>query len=270
LAFDAESVDQQPVLDDPSAIDTVGACGPFGHRLRGATAGGRLFADLSPGFDGEKWTLDDWSVITLEDWALIRSLDAEGVPKAQIAKRLAISRTTVLKAVASDAPPKYERRPQPTSFTVFEQRVRALLETEPDMPARVIAERVGWSGSITWFRVNVKVLRPGRSSSVASEPTCQHGRPRRPAHPVVRPREGVVRRFGPQSRVRRFRLPSDRSLVVVWQLVGDQLDAGFALSAYLLPVADVDPSCPLRDARVRHAAIYRSRRSPRKDVGELY
>jgi hypothetical protein len=67
-------------------------------------------------------------VITLEDWALIRSLDAEGVPKAQIAKRLAISRTTVLKAVASDAPPKYERRPQPTSFTVFEQRVRALLE----------------------------------------------------------------------------------------------------------------------------------------------
>jgi DNA invertase Pin-like site-specific DNA recombinase len=55
-------------------------------------------------------------VITLEDWALIRRLDAEGVPKAQIAKRLSISRTTVVKAVASDAPPKYERSPQPTSF----------------------------------------------------------------------------------------------------------------------------------------------------------
>jgi hypothetical protein len=98
-------------------------------------------------------------VITLEDWALIRRLDAEGVPKAQIAKRLAISRTTVLKAVASEAPPRYERSPQPTSFTSFEQRVRALLETEPDMPATVIAERVGWSGSISWFRENVKVLR---------------------------------------------------------------------------------------------------------------
>jgi hypothetical protein len=28
------------------------------------------------------------------------------------------------------------------------------------MPATVIAERVGWSGSITWFRENVKRLRP--------------------------------------------------------------------------------------------------------------
>ena len=96
----------------------------------------------------------------MEDWALIRGLDAEGVPKARIANRLGISRTTVGKAVASDAPPTYERTPQPTSFTAFEARVRVLLETEPDMPATVIAERVGWSGSITWFRENVKLLRP--------------------------------------------------------------------------------------------------------------
>jgi transposase len=99
-------------------------------------------------------------VITLEDWALIRRLDREGVPKAQIAKRLGISRTTVLKAVMSDGPPRYERTPQPTSFASFEQRVRTLLETEPEMPATVIAERVGWSGSITWFRESVKSLRP--------------------------------------------------------------------------------------------------------------
>ncbi|MFC6148867.1 MULTISPECIES: hypothetical protein [Mumia] len=30
----------------------------------------------------------------------------------------------------------------------------------PDMPATVIAERVGWTGSITWFRDNVRRLRP--------------------------------------------------------------------------------------------------------------
>jgi hypothetical protein len=30
------------------------------------------------------------------------------------------------------------------------------------MPATVIAERVGWAGSITWFRENVKRLRPER------------------------------------------------------------------------------------------------------------
>ena len=91
----------------------------------------------------------------MEDWALIRRLAAEEVPHAAIARRLGISRTTVLKALASDVPPKYERRPTDTSFVVLEPRVRSLLAEFPDMPATVIAERVGWTGSITWFRENV-------------------------------------------------------------------------------------------------------------------
>lgn len=48
----------------------------------------------------------------------------------------------------------------PTSFTPFESAVRQLLAATPDMPATVIAERVGWTGSITWFRDNVRRLRP--------------------------------------------------------------------------------------------------------------
>ena len=96
----------------------------------------------------------------MEDWALIRRLAADGVPKVRIARQLGISRTTVIKAVNSDAPPRYERRPGPTSFTAFEPAVRALLEDVPDMPATVLAERVGWTGSIRWFRENVKRLRP--------------------------------------------------------------------------------------------------------------
>jgi len=99
-------------------------------------------------------------VITLEDWALIRRLAAEGVPKARIAARLGISRTTVIKAVNSEQPPRYERAPKATSFVVFEPRVRELLEQTPDMPATVLAERVGWTGSIRWFSENVKRLRP--------------------------------------------------------------------------------------------------------------
>lgn len=91
---------------------------------------------------------------------MIRRLAAEGVPKARIAQRLGISRNTVIKAVKSDAPPVYERKPGPRSFTVFEPRVRALLEQTPDMPATVLAERVGWTGSIRWFSENVKLLRP--------------------------------------------------------------------------------------------------------------
>jgi hypothetical protein len=96
----------------------------------------------------------------LEDWALIRRLAADGVAKAEIARRLGISRNTVAKAVGSDGPPRYERRRSPTSFSPFEGRVRALLAEEPELPAVVLAERVGWTGSITWFRQNVKRLRP--------------------------------------------------------------------------------------------------------------
>ena len=96
----------------------------------------------------------------MEDWALIRRLAADGVPKAEIARQLGISRTTVIKAVNSQAPPRYERTPMATSFAVFEPRVQALLKDTPDMPATVLAERVGWTGSIRWFSENVKRLRP--------------------------------------------------------------------------------------------------------------
>lgn len=95
----------------------------------------------------------------MEDWALIRRLAAEGVPNARIAVRLGISRNTVAKAIASDGPPRYVRKPAATSFTPFEARVRALLADTPDMPATVVAERVGWTGSIRWFRDNVNRLR---------------------------------------------------------------------------------------------------------------
>lgn len=96
----------------------------------------------------------------MEDWALIRRLVADGVPKSRVAAELGISRTTVGKAVASSAPPKYERKSSPTSFTPFEERVRRLLAETPSMPATVIAERVGWTGSERWLRQNVARLRP--------------------------------------------------------------------------------------------------------------
>lgn len=96
----------------------------------------------------------------MEDWALIRRLVADGVPQRQVARELGIGRSTVARAVVSDGPPKYERPVVPTSFTPFEPLVRQLLATTPDMPATVIAERVGWTGSVTWFREHVRRLRP--------------------------------------------------------------------------------------------------------------
>ena len=99
-------------------------------------------------------------MISVEDWALIRRLVADGVPQRQVARDLGIGRSTVERALASDRPPRYERPVVATSFTPFEPAVRQLLAATPDMPATVIAERVGWAGSISWFRDNVRLLRP--------------------------------------------------------------------------------------------------------------
>lgn len=96
----------------------------------------------------------------MEDWALIRRLVAEGVPKARIAERLGISRTTVVKMARASEPPSYGRTPTDTSFVTVEPRVRALLEEFSDLPASVLAERVGWTGSPSWFRENVARIRP--------------------------------------------------------------------------------------------------------------
>ncbi|MEV4267365.1 hypothetical protein [Kribbella sp. NPDC049584] len=45
--------------------------------------------------------------------------------------------------MASDGPSKYERAMVSPSLTPFEPEVRQLLAKTPDMPAMVIAERVG-------------------------------------------------------------------------------------------------------------------------------
>ncbi len=77
-----------------------------------------------------------------------------------IAARMGISRDTVARAIKSDSPPRYQRVAGPSAFDAFESLVRELLARFPAMPASVVAERVGWSGSSSWFRKKVAELRP--------------------------------------------------------------------------------------------------------------
>jgi len=99
--------------------------------------------------------------LSVEDWAEIRRLyRAEGLSIKMISRVMKVSRNTVRAALASDAPPKYERRPAGSAVDAFEPRIRELLAVFPTMPATVIAERVGWTRGKTVFSDRIRELRP--------------------------------------------------------------------------------------------------------------
>ena len=100
-------------------------------------------------------------MLSVEDWAEIRRLHrAEGLGIKTIARTLGISRNTVRAAIASDAPPRYQRRAAGSAVDGFEDAIREQLRVVPTMPATVIAERVGWTRGITVFKERVAELRP--------------------------------------------------------------------------------------------------------------
>jgi transposase len=100
-------------------------------------------------------------VLSVEDWAEIRRLRrSEHLPIKAIARVLGISRNTVRAASASDAPPKYVRKPAGSIVDAVEPQIRELLRVYPTMPATVIAERIGWTRSIRVLSGRVAELRP--------------------------------------------------------------------------------------------------------------
>ncbi|WFE93541.1 IS21 family transposase [Micromonospora sp. WMMD987] len=100
-------------------------------------------------------------MIALEDWAEIRRLHrAEGVPIKEIARRLGVARNTVRSALRAQAPPSRERGPRGSLVDDVEPQIRALLAEFPRMPATVIAERIGWTKSLTILKDRVRELRP--------------------------------------------------------------------------------------------------------------
>jgi transposase len=77
-----------------------------------------------------------------------------------IARRLGVARNTVRSALRSEGAPRYEREGPGSAVDVFEPAIRRLLAVTPDMPATVIAERIGWCRGITVLRERVAELRP--------------------------------------------------------------------------------------------------------------
>ena len=100
-------------------------------------------------------------MLSVEDWAEIRRLHrAEGIPIKQVARVLGVSRNTVRAALRADGPPKYERVGRASIVDEVEPRIRELLQAFPTLPATVIAERIGWTRSMTVLKKRVAELRP--------------------------------------------------------------------------------------------------------------
>ncbi|OBK63226.1 hypothetical protein A5653_25180 [Mycobacterium colombiense] len=72
---------------------------------------------------------------------------------------MGVARDTVAAALVNDGPRKYRQVPMTSAICAVEPRARAWLLAYPQMPAIVIAERVGWTGSISWFRERLRAIR---------------------------------------------------------------------------------------------------------------
>jgi transposase len=82
------------------------------------------------------------------------------MPIRAICRQLGVGRNTVRRALAAEVPPKYQRAPAGSIVDEIEPRIRELLAAWPTMPATVIAERIGWTRSITVLKDRVRMLRP--------------------------------------------------------------------------------------------------------------
>lgn len=104
---------------------------------------------------------DPGRVISVEQWAEIRRLrNSEDLPIKEICRRLGVARNTVRSALASDEPPRYSRPPKGSIVDAFEPQIRALLAEWPTMPATVVAERIGWTRSMTVLKDRIRQIRP--------------------------------------------------------------------------------------------------------------
>ena len=100
----------------------------------------------------------------VHDWAEVRRLyHREHLSKSAIAKRLGMSRPTVIRLLELPDPPRYERRAASSKLDAHKGAIAAMLDTDPEVPATVILEhlrRDGYAGGISILKEHVAKLRP--------------------------------------------------------------------------------------------------------------
>lgn len=111
----------------------------------------------------------------VEDWAEVQRLfHREGLSKAAIARRLGMSRTTVIRLLALKGPPRYVRERQGSQLEPFGDEIAAMLTADPTVAATVICERLrrsGYRGGLTILRQHIGRLRPALLAARAFQRT---------------------------------------------------------------------------------------------------
>jgi hypothetical protein len=88
------------------------------------------------------------------------------MPIKVIVRQLDVRRNTVRRALAADAPLRYQRPAKGSIVDVIEPQIRRLLAQWPTMPATLIAERIGWSRSMTVLKDRARDLRSSATTNV--------------------------------------------------------------------------------------------------------
>ena len=74
------------------------------------------------------------------DWAEVRTMDAEGIPRRQIAKRLGIDPRTVKRLAESEEPPAYRRKPAGSVLDPLKAVIADLIKGWPEIMAPRVTE----------------------------------------------------------------------------------------------------------------------------------
>jgi transposase len=103
-------------------------------------------------------------VVGVEQWAEIRRMRfVAGLSIKEIARRTGRDRNTVRRALRSQEPPRYERRPRPSKLDPFREEIHRLLREDGELPGQVIRERItdlGYRGGKTILDDYLREVRP--------------------------------------------------------------------------------------------------------------
>lgn len=111
----------------------------------------------------------------MEDWADVQRLfHREGLSKTAIARRLGMSRTTVIRLLELSEPPRYVRRNQGSQLDPFADEIASMLAADATVAATVICERLrrsGYAGGLTILRDHLARVRPAFRAARAFQRT---------------------------------------------------------------------------------------------------